>query len=43
MVGPRVTGGQAQQEESEDRVLCKLLLMNVCEGGSTQLAAGVGV
>ena len=29
MVGLRVTGGQGQQEESEDRVLCKLLLMNV--------------
>lgn len=42
MVGPRVTGGQAQQE-SEDRVLCKLLLMNVYEGGSIQLPAGVGV
>lgn len=43
MVGLRVTGGQAQQEESEDRVLCELLLMNVYEGGSAQLAAGVGL
>lgn len=40
----RVTGGQAQQEESEDGVLCKLLLTNVYSGGgSAHLAAGVGV